>query len=48
MDYKEKNLIIVDKVINDSKIFVIAEIGVNHNGNLKKAFKLIDHAKNRC
>tara|TARA_B100000287_G_scaffold336839_1_gene322583 strand:+ start:1732 stop:3642 length:1911 start_codon:yes stop_codon:yes gene_type:complete len=46
VDYKEKNLIIGDKVINDSKIFVIAEIGVNHNGNLKKAFKLIDHAKN--
>ena len=24
--------------------FVIAEIGMNHNGNLDKAFKLIDHA----
>ena len=24
---------------------IIAEIGVNHNGNLNKAFKLIDMAK---
>ena len=28
-----------------SKVFIIAEIGVNHNGNLKEAFKLIDEAK---
>lgn len=27
------------------KIFIIAEAGVNHNGNLKKAFKLVDAAK---
>ena len=27
------------------KIQVIAEIGVNHNGDIKKAFKLIDAAK---
>ena len=26
------------------KVFKIAEIGVNHNGILKNAFKLIDHA----
>lgn len=28
-----------------SQVFIIAEIGVNHNGNLKEAFKLIDEAK---
>ena len=25
--------------------FIIAEIGINHNGNLNQAFKLIDAAK---
>ena len=45
MDNKEKNLIIKNKVINDQNIFVIAEIGVNHNGSIKTAFKLIDAAK---
>ena len=29
---------------NFKKIFLIAEVGVNHNGSLKKAFKLIDYA----
>ena len=29
---------------NDKKIFIIAEAGVNHNGSLKKALKLIDAA----
>ena len=29
-----------------NKIFIIAEAGVNHNGSLKKAFKLVDIAKN--
>ena len=28
------------------KPFIIAEAGVNHNGNLKNAFKLVDIAKN--
>ena len=28
-----------------NKIQIIAEIGVNHNGNLKLAYKLIDEAK---
>ena len=33
------------KINNKSKkIFKIAEIGVNHNGVLRNAFKLIDHA----
>ena len=26
------------------KIFIIAEVGVNHNGSLKKALKLVDLA----
>ena len=29
-----------------SKLIIIAEAGVNHNGNLKTAFKLVDIAKN--
>ena len=29
---------------NLKKTLIIAEAGVNHNGNLKKAFKLIDIA----
>ena len=45
MDYKEKALIIGNKKIKDDAIFVIAEIGVNHNGDIKKAIKLIDIAK---
>ncbi len=28
----------------NKKIFLIAEVGVNHNGDLKKALKLINHA----
>ena len=31
---------------NSKKTFLIAEIGVNHNGNLKRAFKLVKIAKN--
>jgi N,N'-diacetyllegionaminate synthase len=30
--------------VNTNKIFIIAEAGVNHNGSLKKALKLIDVA----
>ena len=45
MDHQEKNIIIEDKIINNSNIFIIAEIGVNHNGDIKKAYKLIDNAK---
>ncbi len=29
-----------------NKVFIIAEAGVNHNGNLKTAFEMIDIAKN--
>ncbi|MDC0859211.1 N-acetylneuraminate synthase family protein [Candidatus Pelagibacter sp.] len=35
-------MIKINKKLN--KVFKIAEIGVNHNGILKNAFKLIDHA----
>ena len=45
MDHQEKNIVIEDKIINNSNIFIIAEIGVNHNGDIKKAYKLIDNAK---
>jgi len=32
--------------MKDKKIFIIAEAGVNHNGDIKKALKLVDIAKN--
>ena len=34
------------KLINHNRVFVIAEIGMNHNGDIKNAIKLIDNAKN--
>ena len=33
------------KVSEDSTPLVVAEIGINHNGSLKEAFKLVDAAK---
>ena len=33
------------KVGHKSPIFIIAEIGINHNGDMKNAFELIDKAK---
>ena len=33
------------KVGKDSPVYIIAEIGINHNGSLENAFKLIDLAK---
>ena len=36
---------------NQAKTFIIAEVGVNHNGSLKKALKYIDIAaslRGRC
>lgn len=33
------------KIINHKKDFLIAEIGINHNGNFKEAIKLINAAK---
>ena len=31
-----------------SDVFIIAEIGVNHNGNINMAKQLIDHAVKCC
>ncbi len=33
------------KIINDKRNFLIAEVGINHNGKLNEAIKLIDAAK---
>ena len=45
MDYKEKSMIIDKYIIGDNqKRFVIAEIGMNHNGVYDNAIKLIDIA----
>ena len=44
MNFK-KEIKIADKVIsNDSPVFIIAEAGVNHDGDMEKAKKLIDIA----
>ena len=41
------NIEIVDRVIGDnSPFFTIAEAGANHEGDVTKAFQLIDSAKN--
>ena len=34
------------KKINKKRAYIIAEIGINHDGNFKKACKLIEKAKN--
>ena len=33
------------KIGEDFPVYIIAEIGINHNGSLENAFKLIDLAK---
>jgi N-acetylneuraminate synthase len=33
------------EISQDSEVYLIAEIGINHNGNLDNAFKLIEEAK---
>tara|TARA_B100000989_G_scaffold298025_1_gene285760 strand:+ start:1363 stop:2421 length:1059 start_codon:yes stop_codon:yes gene_type:complete len=40
-----KNLKIGKKIVNDKRCLIIAEAGVNHNGNIKNAEKLIVEAK---
>ena len=35
----------VNLTLKNRKTFIIAEAGINHNGNLKTAFKLVDTAK---
>ena len=34
------------EISSDSEVYLIAEIGINHNGSLNTALKLIDEAKN--
>ncbi len=42
---KENNILIGQKIIGPgSRVFVIAEIGINHNGSVSQAEKLIDAA----
>ena len=38
--FKIKNRFVGDK----KKVFIIAEIGINHDGNLKKCLKMINQA----
>ena len=34
------------EIISQNKsLYIIAEIGINHNGSIKNAFKMIDYAK---
>ena len=45
MDHKTKDLVIDNIAIgNSNSVFVIAEIGMNHNGSVDNAIKLIDCA----
>ena len=38
---------ILNKIINENKnTYLIAEIGINHNGSISKAVRMIDYAKN--
>ena len=32
--------------LSKNKIFIIAEAGVNHNGSIRKALKMVEVAKN--
>ena len=41
--FKIKNI----KFNKNTNAFIIAEIGINHNGHLKNAFKLIDHLNSK-
>ncbi len=42
---KEQDILIGKNIIGyASKVFVIAEVGINHNGSVSQAFKLIDAA----
>ena len=36
---------ISNKIFSENHVFVIAEIGNNHNGNIDLAYKMIDKAK---
>ncbi len=36
----------IDSVFSGNKVLVIAEVGINHNGNFDKLIKLVENAKN--
>ncbi|MGB0368219.1 MAG: N-acetylneuraminate synthase [Flavobacteriales bacterium] len=43
----DKQIKVADRIVsNDSPVFIIAEAGVNHGGDMQKAFQLIDAAAN--
>ncbi len=41
---RQEGIVIEDKVVDSSEAFVIAEIGVNHDGSLSRARRMIDAA----
>ena len=41
---RHEDILIDKKIIGSAKVFVIAEIGINHDGSLNQAHKLIDAA----
>ncbi|HYK89522.1 MAG TPA: N-acetylneuraminate synthase [Acidobacteriota bacterium] len=41
---RQEGILIDGKVVGSSRVFVIAEIGINHNGSLNQARRLIDAA----
>jgi sialic acid synthase SpsE len=46
---REMDILIGQKVIGStSQVFVIAEIGINHDGSVSQAERLIDAAQNRA
>ena len=45
MNFTQKIKIGIKYISESSKTFIIAEIGVNHNGSISLAKKLINYAK---
>ena len=41
---KAQEILIGDKIVGAGRVFVVAEIGINHGGNLNEALRLIDAA----
>ena len=42
---KKYNMIIGNFNLNNNKVFIIAELSANHNGDINDAYKIIDMAK---